>query len=545
MKNFITTNTPETFIDITNDFVYNFYNNSETQTTDNIIIDSVNNPYKYIKLRVSASAKYDKRIIGFYNNTSVDNLDSLSNKNLDEKDLSYFNHVSNVSPNMKNINYDVAVEEIKKINKFYDIDKKQHKSAIDFIQSNKKVSIDNNFTSSLLDSNKNNMFFTNKNKSDIVIYDSLVLTNEESLDSPPELKSLILNSKFKSFQKKSVYNSGVNYKNYYMNIGFLIEKYVVEEESYKKVCSYFKKSKENSSISRLDSSKDSHKIDYSFVLKDSGVKYGSTYKYLVYPVYITSIPSNKDYHTYDEFIVCDFPYITNNTLCKEAKRPVPPAQLSFKHFSKKNALRIEWSKPLEEQGDVKGYQVFKRHSIDDPFVLIKQIEFHNNNDFYERNINVSNSIVEKISNKYTTECYDYNFSLEKIAIFCICSIDAHGFVSNYSTQYGVRYNHNVKSCELDIISGPGAPLHMPNLLIPRKTKFFDNDDYLVTNTPVEEKVKKFTLYVTPEFNKINFNTTSSKSILSDSYKLSLFKIENSSTYVDDIKILKFNDENFI
>ena len=545
MKNFITTNTPETFINVTNKFVYNFYNNTETQTTDSIIIDSANNPYKFIKLNVLARTKYDKRILGFYNNTNLDNLEEISNKNLDENDLLYFNHVRKLSPNMKNINYDTADEDIKGINRYYDIDNQVHQSAIAFIQSNKKVSIDNNFTLAFLDANKDNAFFTAKNKADVVDYDDLLAANEEVIENVENLNKLVINSKFKSFQKKSVYNSGASYKSYYMNIGFLIEKYIVGEEGYKKVCSYFKQSKENNNISRLNASNTSHTVDYSFTLKDAAIKYGSTYKYIVYPVYITSIPSNKDYHTYDEFIVCDFPYITSDILCKENKRPIPPAQISFKYFNKKNALRIEWSEPLEEQGDVKGYQIFKRHNISDPFVLIKQIEFHSNNDHYTRNVNVTSLIVEKSSNKHVTECYDSSFSLSKTAFYCICSIDAHGFVSNYSAQYGVRYNHNIKKCELAIVSGPGAPLHMPNLLIPRKTKFFDNDDYLVTNTPVEEKVKKFTLYITPEFNEINFNTTLSKSMLSDSYKLSLFKIENSSTYVDDIKILKFNRENFI
>ena len=63
--------------------------------------------------------------------------------------------------------------------------------------------------------------------------------------------------------------------------------------------------------------------------------------------------------------------------------------------------------------------------------------------------------------------------------------------------------------------------------------------------PIEKKVKKFTLYVTPEYNKIGIGTEVYKSVLSDNYKLSIFKLENSNVYTEDINFLNFNVENFI
>ena len=50
--------------------------------------------------------------------------------------------------------------------------------------------------------------------------------------------------------------------------------------------------------------------------------------------------------------------------------------------------------------------------------------------------------------------------------------------------------------------------------------------------PLEEKVKKFTLYVTPEYNRLDTGTSYYKTVLGDNYKLSIFKLENSSVYTE-------------
>ena len=92
-----------------------------------------------------------------------------------------------------------------------------------------------------------------------------------------------------------------------------------------------------------------------------------------------------------------------------------------------------------------------------------------------------------------------SFDKNNVQIYTICSLDAHGYSSNYSTQIAVMYDFYDKKCITDLVSESGAPLHMPNIFIKRKTKFFDNDDYITTNLPFEEKVKKFTLYATPEY----------------------------------------------
>tara|TARA_B100000212_G_scaffold325132_1_gene286560 strand:- start:1325 stop:2956 length:1632 start_codon:yes stop_codon:yes gene_type:complete len=543
MNNIILTNCPDFFVDVNEKFTYNYYNNKETLTNDRLIINNIKNPYRFIELSIKTRSKYDVRLFDFVSNLNLEDIENMSNKNLSTSDLIFFNKIHKLDTNMKNINMDKDSLEIKKINSFFDINEISFNKAINFISSNKKISIARTFYEEVIESNKENIFFTSKNKENLEDYDHLI--DDKDNDVVENFNSLTINNGFNVYQKISVHSNLKNIPNYYLNIGFLIEKYKLDDAKYTKIASYFNYNSSNKNILSLNKNNESNTITYNFSLKDSGVKYGSTYKYVVYPVYITSIPTKSDYHTYDQYIVCGYPYITKKIDCKESKRPISPSQIYFKYNHHKEALCLNWNIPLEEQGDIKGYQIFKRFSLNDPFVLIKQIEFHNSSDFYERNQNVSSQIIENIRNKNITEYFDNNFKLDKIQIYSICSIDAHGFTSNYSSQYAIRYDHSTKKCLVDLISNPGAPLHMPNLLIPRKTKFFDNDDYIAVNTPIEEKVKKFTLYVTPEYNRININMGTHKTVLNDSYKLSIFKVENSSTHTSDIKIVNFNNENFI
>ena len=84
---------------------------------------------------------------------------------------------------------------------------------------------------------------------------------------------------------------------------------------------------------------------------------------------------------------------------------------------------------------------------------------------------------------------------------------------------------------------------MPNLLIPRKTKFFDNDNYIVTNVPIEEKVKKFTLYVTPECFQFEKGEGNNINLLKENYNLNIYNLENKENIIKEISIKNFNIEN--
>ena len=542
MANFLLDNSPDVYLDVSSKFLYNFYNENETLIEDNIILNNNNDFYKAIEIKVESRSKYDKRLKNFYINTELSDIGDLNNKNLNQDTLFYFNHVHKLDNNLINLNYDTDSKHISLVNDYYNISEQIFEKVKRFIKTNKKTSVSINFESEFLNNNYGNDFFTERNSSNYSFYKNYLYKNKNNLRN--DVENIILNENFNVFRKKSIYTSRSDNSSYYLNIGFLVEKYIKTENSYEKLASYFKYNSQNENIPSLSDieASEEHVILYNFSIKDNAVKYGKTYRYVVYPVFIANLPTRLDYHFIDEFIFCGYPYITKDIECKEKTRPIPPSQISFKYIKSKESLKITWTKPLEEQGDVKGYQIFKRHSLEDPFVLIKQLEFHNQNDFYTRNENVSQAIVSNMTKENDTLFFDKNFKKEKIQIYSICSIDAHGFVSNYSSQYAVKYNSYNKTCEIDLISSEGAPLHMPNLMLPRRTKFYENEDYIVNNLPVEEKVKKFTLYVTPEYNKIGTGTQNPQNVLGDNYKLSIFKLENSDVYTESINILNFNNE---
>ena len=541
MAETLTNNFPETFLSLDTKFIYNFYNEDETLVSDDLLLNVQKDFYRCIQIKIDTKSIYDNRVFKYIQSIELKDLESFSNKNLTKETRLLFNNTHLLDKNFINMNLNTNKAKIKKVNEYYRINDVRHESIKSHLLSSKKVSFNKKFKEKFVKiSSSAENFDLNKN---IDFYNSN-LDKEQDI-KPIENQILKLNNDFKIFKRKSVYNSVFKSKSYYLNVGFLIEKYVKENDNYNFMSSYYRHNYANNKIKEMNFSSNECIIRENIDVKDIAVKYGQTYKYVIYPVFLTTLPSRYDYHTMDEYIFCGFPHITNDVVCKENVRPIPPAQISFNFLEKEEALKISWNKPLELQGDVKGYQIFKRHSLEDPYVLIKQLEFHSENDFYERNERISSSTIEKMSKENNTFYKDHNFKKSKIQIYTICSIDAHGFISNYSTQYAVKYNSFLKKCEIDIVSNTGAPIHMPNLLVPRKTKFFENADYIVNNTPIEEKVKKFTLYVTPEYNKISNMTANYKSVLSDNYKLSIFKLENANVYNDSIQIVNFNDENFI
>ena len=137
-----------------------------------------------------------------------------------------------------------------------------------------------------------------------------------------------------------------------------------------------------------------------------------------------------------------------------------------------------------------------------------------------------------------TEFYDDTFNPTEITIYAICSIDAHGLVSNYSEQIAFTYDYLNKETLADLVSTPGAPIFYPNIMIPRKTIFFDNDDKISTITPTASDKKKFTLIFTPDCLTHNLESSNNyENLFKDSYELSIFRLNNRSIYED-----KFNVE---
>jgi len=534
-------------INVESNYVYNFYNNKESTTDDNVIIDNKISAYSFINLEIDVADKYDDRSFsyGAFINGVVNDIANLSIKQddgslhtLTTSEMSLFNKVSDFEKDLLTLNLDISKKDIEVINKNNEIFESEFEAAKNFITQNKKININKNLKNKFFEHNKNNLFFTDSLKNSLEKFDTMFRNSDINLEMSNMSK---ISENFVPIKTTPVnqYFSQTN-SYYYVLTGVLVEKYKVDDDDKdnftKKDTKFFYIDVLPDGI--IENTSNTYRVSKSenIVINDSAVQYGSEYFYVVYPVYAVSLPKKNDYYLVETYLMCDYPYFTNNIVCKEFKRPVSPSNLRFRYINKEKCLNIEWAKPLERQGDIKGYQIFKRKNLNEAYSIVGQIEFLEEDSFYKRNNNVSNSLIEKARfNK--TYFDDKEFNTNEIQIYTVCSLDARGQSSNYSEQIAVYYDFYAKKVVVDLVSSAGAPLHMPNLLVPRKTKFYDNEENIVSNTPYEEKISKISLYVTPEYNEIILGESlESDSIISEKYKFSIFKLENNQQIIKDINI---------
>ena len=535
------TNSVDFEFNVNANYVYDFYKVDERVQNDNVIKNNSNDPFSFINLEVQYNNKYDDRIFNYFSylRGNLQEIFSLSSSQdgvlheLSSSELNLFNKLDSIEDNLILINSDIFLEEVEKTNNYYQITSNQHQNAINFITSNKKLQINREVKNNFLESNKNNFLFSKNISNSLESFESLFRKEETLFKNDNSVK---IADNFIPFKTTSIHNyTDVSEDLYYCCIGVLVEKYIIDNSEEENL--FLKKDTKFFASTRF-SAETSQEATYfnNFTINDTAVKYGSEYFYAIYPVYAMTLPKKNDYFLVETYLVCDYPYFTKKVICKESKRPESPNNLSFKYLSKDKKLRINWSKPLEKQGDVKGYQVFKRKNLNKAYSIIKQIEFFKENDFYERNPLLSNSVIEKVNFNKTT-CIDEDFNINEVQIYTVCSLDARGYSSNYSEQIAVYYDFYTKDLIVDLVSNDGAPLHMPNLLIGRKTKFFDNEEKIINNTPYEENVRKISLYLTPEYKEINIDDSPSMTqLLSEKYKFSIFKLENNQQIIKDINI---------
>lgn len=278
--------------------------------------------------------------------------------------------------------------------------------------------------------------------------------------------------------------------------------------------------------------------NFNKTIYDAFVKYGKKYTYVVYPVFLTTVPARNNYHVAETFLYCDSPYITH-VECKENINPDTPTAINFK-VDKDKKIYINWSRPHTEQNDIAGYFVFKRYSLKEPYELVKIINFLNENDYFK--LQSLRSFDSKIIENYkyhVTSFIDDNFNSHKVSIYTLCSYDAHGNFSDYSEQISVLFNPVTNTLDINPVSSSGAPLNFPNLKIPRNIKMFGYQESIEDIVPVVKNKTKFTLYSTPDFASYTTHDNVNVSVLKENYVFSIFKLENQKSFKDIIKIKNF------
>jgi len=330
---------------------------------------------------------------------------------------------------------------------------------------------------------------------------------------------------------------------------------------------------------------------------DSGVVYGGNYVYAVsvvaeIDILANKIGSNNNPSGTDTLTInIESRLSLFNISCFEFKPPPPPTDIKFYFDYIKRNVAMTWDFPVNPQSDIRQFQVFRRKSFDHPFELIAQYGFDRSlTDYitapiltseFEGSLNFegmpySPNDASQISNKkYTTgERVDANnienmdpslrylvkdsdlpvykhvdedfvvdneFFESTSYIYAMCAIDAHGMISNYSSQYRITYDFFKNSLITEMVCDEGSPRTYPNMNL-RSDTFKDS----INTTGM--KLKNLEIYFTPEYFNVldeqgtEFNVVSIQKPNSQTddekpfYQFQMINLDNSKTQVLRINI---------
>lgn len=259
---------------------------------------------------------------------------------------------------------------------------------------------------------------------------------------------------------------------------------------------------------------------------DTDILFGAVYEYTISSVYKIDIPA-IDILTgegvYASFLFKSKQSSTKTVICDEMIPPKPPTNLMFiwdnmsgvenvlqydqlaneyvNSPTSRGRLIISWSFPIGTQLDVKQFQIFRKKKprygtfYDIPYELIKVYNFDNSViPMKSDDNNVDAKLIEKMLNPKTF-FVDEEFDKNSDYAYTICAVDAHGYTSNYSSQFEVWFDQTSEKLKKRLLSIQGAPKAYPNIY----ANFDMFNDLIRVNGP---RATKFDLYFNPEVYKI-------------------------------------------
>lgn len=254
---------------------------------------------------------------------------------------------------------------------------------------------------------------------------------------------------------------------------------------------------------------------------DRTVLYGESYVYTVKVVanvqmLMYSNPDERSESSKLSTLYVTSKNITTSVECFEYVAPPPPQNLRFSFDYVNFKLMIEWDDPTNPQKDIRQYQVLRRKSIKEPFELIAQYGFDTSipgsdgkkyltgevvdaNNFQ----NMSEEAKTFVKNlQYAVYSHvdldfkvDTEFFISSDYIYAVCSVDAHGLISNYSKQYQVVFDSIKNRLVTKLICDAGSPRQYPNMNL--------SIDTFKDVIHVEGKdLKKLQVFFTPEYLRV-------------------------------------------
>jgi hypothetical protein len=197
---------------------------------------------------------------------------------------------------------------------------------------------------------------------------------------------------------------------------------------------------------------------------DTEVRYGIQYAYSIRTListYNTTISADTGQMQLSRFLFSSRPSTFAAVITEEYIPPDPPFDINF-HWDYENLLlQISWAYPTNTQLDIKGWQIFRRSSIDEPFSLISQITFDDSVIKTPSTETVDPDLITTLDgprNSYV----DSEFDKDSKYIYSIVSVDAHALTSNYSAQFLISFDRVQNKLIRKRISPGNAPKQYPN-----------------------------------------------------------------------------------
>ena len=215
-------------------------------------------------------------------------------------------------------------------------------------------------------------------------------------------------------------------------------------------------------------------------LIDPNILYGHRYLYKIRTVFITQFFA---YNVVDESVEYDdpdsiegftdsfvarclmatrgCPEIIIDTFDKTA--PEPPDILDFSFNPDLGGMVVSWESPIYNEGDLATFQIYRRNNLYEPYTLIGELKWVNDDEIYYRYDKVPHNIIEN-TDIVKTFFIDKDFgSTDNKGVYAVCATDKMGFVSGYSCQYYVTYDVLRQRTSAVNLSKKGAPRPYPNI----------------------------------------------------------------------------------
>lgn len=286
---------------------------------------------------------------------------------------------------------------------------------------------------------------------------------------------------------------------------------------------------------------------------DISVKYGATYFYAVRTVARIVAPTVDNSSPVPKMQRISY-YISSQPTfqkvdCVEMVPPPPPSDFEFLWNYSTKKLSICWNMPNNPQRDIKQIQVFRRKSIREPFELIAQKHFD-----FSSNKYLSGEVVDgnltTLSSNYSNLLEsngnvilhhvdeDFKVDIETMSvskyIYALGSVDAHGFVSNYSKQVEVSFDFFKNQLTTKMVSYSQAPRPYPNL-------YLELDLFKDTIKVSGVSSTNMKVYFMPEYFRISNNARKIQKMVSTNqdggyYRMQFINTQNQKTEFLDIKI---------